>query len=571
MAKGLACLGFLLVVTYFQVQFASAAGPSANAAASPAETSVTTTVETPATTTTTATSTTSIKERFKEVYQLYTNGAYAQAVEDLSALKASSLSREDKITIAYWKGLCFSKMQAFDHAVSSLQEAVQLGANDKDLYYELGQALYASQSLQPALEAFEKSAGAKYKVGPSMYYKGFINQILEDYSVAISTYKAILRMPDDPDKVKEGSLLQIAELELNVAMAEKDLTKRKIRITKRVIPAFQDVIDYVDSGPAADEARRSLLALRPQGADFANDGPKFRNGTPLPLRPWTLRATQDFKYDSNVIFQANNALIQISNTGSIVSKTDVSSRYDYVWDRHYVFAPEVSASYTRNMNRNESTVIANDILSFTAYLRSRLEHRVLASPAAMSLDMECNYSMRDYLSQNALPYFSSYLNFTYGNRVQFLPIGSTTLNLNMKWFFSQDSGQTASNPAAVLSQNFNLGKVALTESLAYDFNTASNGIYNRADYRTTTVLNIPEAFWRSSLSFVLDWTFVDTQNQSATRGLEKTISPSVTLSRNFMGGLTANINYSYINNISLDLVRYAYSKSVISVGVVYRM
>jgi tetratricopeptide (TPR) repeat protein len=512
------------------------------------------------------------KKTFAEVYRLYSNGAYAQAVEDLTALNSAALSRDEKIAIAYWKGLCFSKMQSFDKAVVSLQEAAHLGADHtdyKDLQYELGQALYASQSLRPALEAFEKSVKNNYKIGPSLYYKGFINQILEDHSVAISTYKAILRLPDDPDKVKEGSLLQIAELELNTAMAEKNLAKRKVRITKRVIPAFQDVIAFVDSGPAADEARRSLAALLPP--DPYGNGPKFQNGTPIPTHLWAIRAIQDLKYDSNVIFQANNALIQISNTGSMVAKTDVDARYDFIFNRRYVVSPEVDVYYNHNFNQTESTVFSNDMFSVTSYLRSRFEHTVGSAPSAMSFDVEYNYSLRDYLSQHALPYYSSYINFTYGNRVQLIPIGSTSLNLSNKWFYSVIPGQTATNPAAVLSQNFNLGKTALTESFAYDFNFASNPNYNRSDYRISSALNIPEAILKSSLSIAFDFTFVDTQNQYSTRGLEKTISPSLTLTRSFQSGASASFYYSYITNISLDTVTYSYSKNTIGVNFAYRM
>lgn len=520
-----------------------------------------------------------LKESFSEIYRLYNNGAYSQAAHDLEAIRTADLSRDEKIALAYWKGLCFSKMQTFDRAVTSLQEAVQLGGDYKDLNYELGQALYASQSLRPALAAFEKSVIAKYKTGPSLYYKGFINQILEDYSVAISTYKAILRLPDDPDKVKEGSLLQIAELELNTAMAEKDLTKRKVRLAKRVIPAFQDVIDYVDSGPAADEARRSLLALQPQVVGlvgytgYKDDGPKFRNGISMPGRFWSARAVQDLKYDSNVIFRANDAILSVSNAASFVSRTDVDGRYDFVMNRRYVLSPEVDVNYILNLDRTEAAVYTNDTLSTTVYLRSRLEYTAFSAPSAMNLDLEYNYSLRDYLRQYTLPYFSSYLNLTYGNRVQLLSIGSTAFNLNTKWFYSWDPGQYAFNPAVVLTQNFNLGKAALTESLSYgyNFNYAGTHFYDRVDYRVTSVLNIPEFFWRSSLSIMLDVTFVDTKNQYATRGLEKTISPSVTLTRNFKGSLSANLNYSYTNNISLDTVSYAYSKHVIGVGVVYRM
>jgi tetratricopeptide (TPR) repeat protein len=508
---------------------------------------------------------------FKQVYRLYSTGAYAQAVEKLEQINLRQTSPEEKKTISYWRGLCFSKMQSFDQAVDAFQQAVVLGADFRDLQYELGQALYASQQLKPALSAFEKSAVLHYKVGASLYYKGFINQILEEFSVAISTYKAITRLPDDPDKVKEGSLLQIAELELNTAMAEKNDAKKKLRMAKRVIPAFEDVLNFNDSGPAADEARRSLAVLRPQLEDQTQSGPKFENGIPMPARPWFLRSSVDLKYDSNVLYQANGALISVSNTGSGVVKPDLDARYDFIFKKKYVLSPELDVNYTYNTNRTEPSVIANDQLSASFYARSRMEHKVLGAASAMSFDIECNYVLRDYTENNQLPFYSSYINFTYGNRVQFLALGSTSLNLNLKWFSSEDPGQNAFNPGIILSQNFNFGKLALSESFSYDFNSASNTSYNRIDYRLTSALNITDLFWQTFLSIALDLTLVNTEEQIALRGLEKTISPVLTLTKAFKSGFSVNVNFFYTNNISLDQEKYAYSKYVLGVGAAFKI
>ena len=80
-----------------------------------------------------------------------------------------------------------------------------------------------------------------------------------------------------------------------------------------------------------------------------------------------------------------------------------------------------------------------------------------------------------------------------------------------------------------------------------------------------------DIFWHSSLSTILDVTFVDTRNQFETRGLEKTISASVILNRTFQSGFSMNINYAYTNNISLDSIHYAFSKHVLGCGLAFKI
>ncbi|MFZ9596591.1 MAG: hypothetical protein ACO3A2_11000, partial [Bdellovibrionia bacterium] len=434
------------------------------------------------------------KVQLAQVYALFKNGAYVQAYEDLMKLPSDSLSHEEKSVLAYWKGICLCRMQEFEKGAFELKAAQRTGARFKDLDYELGQALYATQQLRAALEAFERSIVKKYKLGASMYYKGFIHQILEDDAVAISTYRAILNLPDDEDKVKEGSLLQMAELELNRAMAESDLSRRKTRVKKRVVPAFQAVIDFNSFGVAADEARKSLLSLEAQFA--LNEPPKFANGSWMPVKAWNFRVAQDLKYDSNVVIQANNSILSVANTGSPFTRTEFDLRYDWVWKKKWVFSPEVLVFYIFNSNRNERLVYQNDTLSASAYLRGRLEHFIFSRPAATSFEFEYNHTLRDYRPSYTLEYFNRYYNLVFGNRIQFLKQGSTTLNLNLKWFEHYDGGQTALNPGVVLSQNLSFGNWALTESFSYAVNLANNPFYNRTDYRLSSALNLPEVFWR---------------------------------------------------------------------------
>ncbi|MFZ9596222.1 MAG: hypothetical protein ACO3A2_09105, partial [Bdellovibrionia bacterium] len=76
--------------------------------------------------------------------------------------------------------------------------------------------------------------------------------------------------------------------------------------------------------------------------------------------------------------------------------------------------------------------------------------------------------------------------------------------------------------------------------------------------------------WRVNLSLSLDLTLTDTQNQFATRGLEKMINPALTFTRWLGKDFSVSLNYAYINNISKDQNYYAYSKHIFGGGLIYR-
>ncbi len=509
-----------------------------------------------------------IKKEMLQIYPIYNKGAYSEAVDALN--KINAIHSSDRALLLYWKGLCYNHMLAYAQAIPAFQGAVKLGAKYNDLQYEMGQALYANQQLKSAREAFKKSAAQGYKKGASTYYVGFISQILEDYTTAANAYQSIQGFQDDPENVKQAALFQISEMEVALIEKEIDLDKKKLKLKKKVFPALSKVIDYDRFTPIAEQARQILSNLKKQmGADEIS---KFHNGVPMAINRWYIKSSQDIKYDTNVLTKADQSLLQISNTGSGLSKTEVYSKYEYVLDRRWALAPEIDMAYMKYFNQEEPLVFQNDNLSITSAIRTRLEHVYSNAPAAMNFDMEFNLLLRDWQQDHSLPFYSRFYNFTLGERVSFFKVGSTILSVNMKLYSNEDVGQNALNPAITLTQNFKVGRMnGLSVTLSSDYNRARDDYWDRIDYRLTTSLNLPVWVEKIDFSFIFDFMFVNTMNQFATRGYEKTINPSILLTRSLSNNLYINLNYSYTKNISLDLQNYAYSKSVMGLGVGCRL
>src|SRR6218665_1683940 len=75
----------------------------------------------------------------EEFYKFFNSGQYPKAIE--------SLSHSNEAGKSYFLGLSYSRMQEYDKAVIQFQQAINEKNTSQDLYYEYGQALYASNEL----------------------------------------------------------------------------------------------------------------------------------------------------------------------------------------------------------------------------------------------------------------------------------------------------------------------------------------------------------------------------------------------------------------------------------------
>src|SRR5690606_25352863 len=81
----------------------------------------------------------------------YKLGSYQSMIEKLEKYQPKG----DKLGTKYYlMGVAYNRLQDFEKSVQAFAQAVRLKNDSPDLWYELGQALYANSDLRKAQQAF---------------------------------------------------------------------------------------------------------------------------------------------------------------------------------------------------------------------------------------------------------------------------------------------------------------------------------------------------------------------------------------------------------------------------------
>lgn len=431
-----------------------------------------------------------------EAFALFKRGAYAQAIE-----KAETVHSTDKETIGtmdFFIASAHAKLQNFEKAAEFYQKTIASGQNPPGLHYDYGQALFATQKLKEAEQAFRKSIINKFKMGASAYYIAYIRQTLDDKPGAKDFYARIGKLANDPDQVKQAALLQIAEMAMDEANDMKDKekenpalkAKRKRFLEGDVTNLYKRARDYSPDTDTAQLAEGKLKEIDKELDDMVE---KMRNGNPMPRQPYTLSLSQDFTFDSNVITRADEALAQVSNKDALIWKTSMFARYQFNFARAVSLIPELNSSITYHSRRTQGDVFQNDNLVIAPALRSKIEHWSAGKAATMSLDYEFNYMLRDWAKSHKFQYYTRSHNFVVGERVRWFATGATTLKLNIKFVENYNPAKNNYSPGISLTQLFSLGDgLNLVTTVSSDYLHARDDVNDESNYKLRAR---PSASW----------------------------------------------------------------------------
>lgn len=489
-------------------------------------------------------------------------GAYSSALENLEKV------RPKDNTVQYWSGVCAYKLQKFDLAAKRLKAPAEDKAFE-DAPYLLGQSYYALQEYRKAEPAFQKSLERNYKQGATLYYLGYISNVLEREDKALEYYDRILALPASDSDMKLPAQFQIGEVHFERA---KDLTgndkkaARKKIFLEQATPAYKRVIEMDAESALAMQAKGRLDEIQRR---LGVDVPHTKSGAAVPARAWVVRASEDVKYDTNIINEADNRTIKVSNAGSLYEKTSLFGKYEYIWKNWLALTPELSLDGSYHFRRGNPSVYANDNTNATPAVRARLDHMVKGKPAGGLVEYEFAYGTRDYLSTKTQRYYTRSSNIIIGERIEYFAIGGTSLKFNLKLSENQNRAQNFLGPAVSLSQIWTLVKPYVLSSIfTFELQRAKSTFYDQRIYKLNLSYGIPKIYWNTSADLAFGFTVTDTMNQQATRGFEKTIAPILTLTRfiDKADKFAVNFNYAYTRNNSSDKTNYAYAKHVIGLG-----
>jgi tetratricopeptide (TPR) repeat protein len=504
------------------------------------------------------------QKTFAEAYALFTKGAYPQAIEKVEQIHATD--QETRASVAYFEGTVQAKQQAFDKAAEQFRKALAAGSREQSIHYDYGQALFATQDLKGAEAQFRQSIIGKFKMGASAYYIAYIRSVLDDKPGARDFYKRISKLDRDPDKVKQSSLLQIAELSFEEATEMKENKKKKAERKKLLEGETQALYrrarDYDPATPVAEQARARLAEIEGQLEEMVE---RMRNGNPLPRQAWGFLLTQDFTYDTNVITQADQALIQVSNSDALISKTGFLAKYQFSIAKTFSVIPEFGSAVTYHSRRSTPSVYQNDNISISPALRTKYEHWSGGKPATLQLDLDFNLMLRDYQKAHQFPFYTRYYSTMLSERVKWFDVGNTTFKAGMKFIEYYDPAKNAYVPTVSVTQLFG----SFVNTFTYDYQHARDDFNDERNYRYRGSYSFSEVIEKIDVTPSVSLAVKDTMKQKGTRGNETNLAPGVSLTRPFSKHVDGTLEYTWTKNFSLSKDVYQYTKGEVHFGMAY--
>ena len=465
---------------------------------------------------------------------------------------------------SYWQGIVYNKLEKYNDSIAAFKKADFYKAPFKDLYYEYAQALYAANILAPARKAFGKSVINKHKMATSLYYMGFISQTLEDYKLAINYYKKVNQLKDPEAKeVNQAARFQLAEI--YYLEAKKSVVPLKV-IQDYCLPEFKYALSLDRHSGLAPDIQKRIYQIMDE---FELLHLKMINGRNTLTPRYYLKLSQELRYDTNVILQANQVSNEAQQKLSPASKTEVIGRYAFYPNKRISILPEFRGHYTKYLNSTDPNIYKNDNYSITPAIRTSYEWTANKKMASHLFDFDYNYTARDVNQSKELVFNGRNLIYMIGEKLNPFSFGETIIRLRRKDFTSYIYYSDSQTYSLAFEQTINfLTNHVLFISTSLDQTKVTNNAFDtnsfmlRFDYITPRF----RTWFTPTLSLT---TFLnDPINQKETRGLEKMINPGIKLSRGFHQW-RGNFKYDFTRNISLDKETYDYTKHVYGLELEY--
>ena len=107
--------------------------------------------------------------------------------------------------------------------------------------------------------------------------------------------------------------------------------KQKNLFMDKAVPAYEKTIALNKDSQTAAQAQARINQIKQR---YAVEPAKTAAGVPEPAQTWTIKLTEDVKYDTNIVNEAEGKLIKVSNTASTLNKTAFFAKYEHIF--HYI-------------------------------------------------------------------------------------------------------------------------------------------------------------------------------------------------------------------------------------------
>lgn len=503
---------------------------------------------------------------FLKASELYKQGRYEAVSAELklveNKLKASN-DEENLALLYYWQGIISNRLNEFPEAVIYFDKAIKSGYKSEDINYELGQALFASDSLKRARAQFAKSYKRKYKKAVSLYYIAYISKELRDSKKAYKYFNTIEKLPEpERNEVLQAARMQVADMYL--ARAEEHPDQFRV-IENHVIPKYESALEVDKKSTLAPMIREKIVSLQKK-YDLMYF--QMRNGRPLIRPPYFFKISQELGQDTNVIFNPNETTVSRSKQDSTFTRTDIFGRYTFYHHDYFSISPELRFNNIYYFNRIPE-IYRNDSRIYSAALRNAYEYDSMGRPASILFDVDYIEVHRDIRQKKSLQYNSSAITYMTGLRLNFWDRGETIARLRYRTFDSFSDFTDSKTISASVEQvvSFTQDTLLLYTSLDrtrvdFDF-FDTNSFTVRADYIISRFRDIVVPIIGVGV------TRVDPIRDRPGRGIETLVNPSVRLIKTLGKNWRGILKYDTQKYDSGDPFAFAYKKSVYSFELEY--
>ncbi len=489
-----------------------------------------------------------------QAMQDYKLGAYRSMVEKLEKYKPPKNQRATK---HYLLVVAYNRLKEYDLAAAQLVQAARLKSDASDLWYELGQAYYANNDLEKALDAFTRSARNNYKAIEALYYQAHIAQILEDYQVSRTNYIALINHPQVDPELAQAARFQLGEVLL--AMAEKGDDSTRL-IENQVIPQFEDAHAL---NPKSDLAGDISSRIKEIKTRYGLDPNRLRNGRLLPEKRWSIDFQQEINFDDNVTLATDVPTAQATQKESMIFDSTFNAQYLASFKGRYLLEPSLRFNQKKHSESREASVRQNDSYDITAATIFKIEHQYDQRPASFGIGLDYKYIARDRLQQKDRIFYARSMTLSLSESLRLTKFGDTTFRLKYKNYKAYQDSLNNQTTTLAADQLVIMKDGTLFILLANaDFINVENDRDSTNSYLFRVDHLRPNFIGGFTLSAGLSLTLLDTKEQSAVRGTEKTLSPSLKLIKRLNSVTSMQLTYDHTKNMSDDTTRYEYSKNV---------
>ncbi len=500
-------------------------------------------------------------ETLEDFYRAFKGSKYSEAQKIIEKINFDESKKSSK---NYLLALTYARLQEFDKAINEFENAKKMGNDANDIDYELGQAYYAANELKKSRESFENSVKVKFNTANSLYYIGHISQSLEEYEKSKNAFTQIIKNKSNDDKIVQIARFQLAETLLSMARNKKNTEAIAERY---VIPLLRQAYETETTTMVAPDIQNRIQEVL---NEFKLDPNTMVNGRKISAKRHSLTIGQKLKFDNNVTLANDQTSVLQSKKESYIFETEAYARKDFVLKKRFILSPDIRFTFNQYTDSKNATVYQNNSYLINYAFKTKTEHVFLNKPASFIFEFENTYTARDKLQEKKRTKYATSQTFIFGEKFRYFGVGDTTFKIKFKDYKAYlDTLNSKTFNLSIDQTWFTANKHLIIFLFSYDavdnFNSTSNSTDSylyRFDYL------IPEIMPQYTLGLALSSTFLDTKEQKASRGIEKTYSPSIDISRDLNDNLKVGFNYEYTKNSSKSDT-YNYTKSVFTTEVKY--